>query len=325
MELLKKLAQTPSPSGNEENIRNVLREAAKGKCDEMHVDPLGNLTLVKRGSGENKKRIMAAAHMDEIGVIAKHIDKNGFIRFDALGGLYKKQLVGRRVMFMNGTIGVIGCEEEEFDKKPSLDKLYIDTGAGSRESSRVSVGDAAVFCGETVIDGNIVISKALDNRAGCYVLLKALDKLNGKNDVYLTFTVQEEVGLRGAGAAAYAAEPDYAIAVDVTDTGDTPKAPVMEVKLGGGAAVKIMDRSVLCDAYLRSFITETAKKHNIPYQAEIMSDGGTDAGRIHLSRAGIKTGGISIPTRYIHSPSEMADMNDITACADLLAAVLNEI
>ena len=325
MELLERLTQISGPSGCEDKIRQAIGETAKGKCDEIITDPLGNLILVKHGTAANKKKIMVAAHMDEIGIIAKHIDKNGFIRFEAVGGLYTCQLVGRRVRFLNGVVGVIGCEEE--DKKPVLDKLFIDIGATSdtTASERVYVGDMAVFCGEMYRNGDIVISKALDNRAGCYILLKALEKINSKNDVYLTFTVQEEVGLRGAGTAAYTIDPDYAIAGDVTDTGDTPNAPVMDVKIGKGAAVKIMDHSVLCDAYLRNFMIATAKSHKIPYQAEIMTDGGTDAGRIHMTRGGIKTGGISVPTRYIHSPSELASVSDIQACIDLLVCVLNEL
>ena len=268
MELLKKLTQINAPSGNEEALREFIKSEAKNKCDEIKTDALGNLTLIKYGTAKDKKKVMLAAHMDEIGIIVKHI------------------------------IGVIGCEEEK--EKPTLDKLFIDVG----DASKIQVGDMAVFCGEVYINGDTIISKALDNRAGCYILLKALDKLNDKNDVYLTFTVQEEVGLRGAGAAAYDIEPDFAIAVDVTDTGDTPKAPLMDVKMGKGAAVKIMDSSILCDAYLRNFMISTAKKNNIPYQAEIMADGGTDAGKIHITRSGIKTGGISVPTRYIHSPSD---------------------
>ena len=325
MELLKKLTQISGASGNENKIRDEITNIAQGKCDEITVDKLGNLILFKKGNSPDKKKLMVAAHMDEIGIIVKYIDEKGFIRFEAIGGLYTKQLVGRRVIFENGTVGVIGCEEEAFNEKAKLNKLYIDIGAGDKTKDIINIGDMAVFEGDMITQGDAVISKALDNRAGCYVLLKALDKLNGKNDIYLTFTVQEEVGIRGAGAVTYAIEPDFAIAVDVTDTGDTPDAPVMDVKMGKGAAVKIMDSSVLCDAYLRSFIMDTAKKHNIPYQAEIMADGGTDAGKIHLTKGGVKTGGISIPTRYIHSPSEMASISDINACIDLLAAVLNEI
>ena len=322
MELLEKLAQADGVSGNEASIRGVIISEIKDYCDEYQVDAMGNLIAHKKGNGV---KVMAAAHMDEIGVIATHIDKNGYIRFSNVGGLYIRDLVHRRVRFLNGAVGVIGSEEEEFNKKPDIRRLYIDIGVKTREEAAecVSVGDTAVFCGETAVSGNRIISKALDNRAGCYMLINAMKKLKkNKNDLYFVFTTQEEVGLRGARAAAYSVDPDYAITVDVTDTGDTPECDVMEVKLGGGAAVKVMDRSIICDADVRTVLIETAKKHKIPYQLEIMSDGGTDAGAVHLTRAGIKTGGISLPTRYMHSPSEMADIKDLEACCQLLAKAL---
>jgi endoglucanase len=263
---------------------------------------------------------MFAAHMDEIGIIATYIDDNGFVRFSSVGGLYTRELVHRRVRFSNGTIGIIGSEEEEFNKKPDIKKLYVDIGADSKKQAMklVSVGDTAAFTGEFVTSKNRVISKALDNRAGCYMLIRAMQKIeNNKNDLYFVFTTQEEVGLRGAKTAAYTVNPDYAIAIDVTDTGDTPECPVMDVKLGNGAAIKVMDRSIMCDADVRTLMIETAKKNNIRYQLEIMTDGGTDAGALHLTRAGVKTGGISLPTRYVHSPSETADIRDLKACVEL--------
>lgn len=324
MELLNKLTQTDGVSGQEGAICAVIEAEAKKYCDEVYTDALGNLIARKKGTG---KKLMFAAHMDEIGIIVTYIDEKGFIRFKNIGGLYTRFLVNRRVRFANGTIGVIGYEEEAFVKKPALDKLYIDIGASDREEAEkyVSIGDMASFCGELYANDTTIVSKALDNRAGCYILLKAMQNAkNTDNDLYFVFTSQEEVGLRGARAAAFSINPDYAIAVDVTDTGDTPEAPVMAVKLGDGAAVKIMDHSVICDADVRIKIIETAKKYNIPYQLEIMTDGGTDAGAIHLTRSGIKTGGISLPTRYIHSPSETASIKDLNACCNLVGALLKE-
>ena len=321
MELLKKLAQADGVSGSENEIREVIISEIKELCDEYSTDAMGNLIAHKKGKG---KKVMLAAHMDEIGVMVTHIDENGFARFSAVGGLYTRELVHRRVRFQNGTIGIIGSEEEEFNKKPDIRRLYIDLGAENESEAKklVNIGDTAVFEGETLKSGNRIISKALDNRAGCYMLIKAMKKLKrNKNDLYFVFTTQEEVGLRGARAAAYSIDPDYAIAVDVTDTGDTPECDVMEVKLGKGAAIKVMDRSVICDADVRELMIETAKKARIAYQLEIMADGGTDAGAVHLTRAGIKTGGISLPTRYVHSPAEMADMRDLKACCSLLAKV----
>ncbi len=324
MELLKKLTQTDGVSGNEKEISNLIYENAKKYCDEIKTDSMGNLIAHKKG---NSKKIMISAHMDEIGVIASFIDDEGFIRFSNIGGLYTKQLIGRRVRFQNGVVGVIGCEEEDFDKKAEVSKLYIDIGAQDKASAkeRVNIGDMGAFCGEFYKDGDIIVSKALDNRVGCYILLEVMRDIKTDNDLYFVFSSQEEVGLRGAKAATFDISPDYAIAVDVTDTGDCPKAPQNSVKLGKGAAIKVMDSSVLCDAFLRSLMVEVAKENNIPYQLEIMTDGGTDAGAMHLSRGGVKTGGISVPTRHIHSPSEMVNENDIQNCTSLLKAVLEKL
>lgn len=321
IKLLEKLTQINAPSGREDAVRTFIEKEMENYCDEIKTDALGNLIVHKKGEG---KRIMFAAHTDEIGVIAKTIDENGFIRFGAVGGLYTKELVHRRVEFLNGVVGVIGSEEEAFNKKAAIEKLYIDIGAKNKAAAerKVGVGDMAVFQGAYYEKRGTIISKALDNRAGCYILIEALKRAReSENDLYFVFTSQEEVGLRGARTAAFSIEPDYAIAVDVTDTGDTPNAPAMAVKIGGGAAVKVMDRSVLCDPDVRSMMIETARKNDIPYQLEIMTDGGTDAGAIHLSGAGVKTGGISLATRYIHSPSETADAGDIEACVKLAAAL----
>ncbi len=322
MELLEKLALDYGPSGREENIRKTIEEEIKSYCDEIYTDALGSLIARKKGTG---KKIMVAAHMDEIGVIATVIDDNGFIRFAPVGGLYNKDLSGRRVCFENGVVGVIGCEEENKDRK--ILKMYIDIGTGSKEESEkiVSIGDMAVFCGDFYDRGNCIISKALDNRSGCFVLIKALKAVKSDNDIYFVFTSQEEVGLRGAKTSAFSISPDYALAIDVTDTGDTPNGIKMATKLGGGAAIKIMDRSVLCDSFVRSKLAELAAEKKIKYQLEIMNDGGTDAGAISLSGSGVKTGGISIPTRYIHSPSEMIYKDDLNSAIDLLIAFLEEI
>ncbi len=324
MELLKNLTQTDGVSGTETQISNLIYENAKEYCDEVETDAMGNLIARKKGNG---KKIMISAHMDEIGIIVSFIEKEGFIRFSNIGGLYTKQLIGRRVRFKNGVVGVIGCEEEDFEKKAQISKLFIDIGTKNEEETKryVNIGDMAAFVGDFYVNGDVVVSKALDNRVGCYILLKAMRDTKTDNDLYFVFSTQEEVGLRGAKVATFDISPDYAIAVDVTDTGDYPQAPQNSVKLGKGAAIKVMDRSVLCDAYVRSLMVEAAKENNIPYQLEIMTDGGTDAGAMHLSRGGVKTGGISVPTRHIHSPSEMININDVKNCTDLLKAVLEKL
>lgn len=324
LKLLEKMTHINSVSGNEGTISDFIAGEAKKHCDEITVDAMGNLIARKKGEG---KKIMFAAHMDEIGIIATDIDEKGFIRFSSVGGLDVRNLAHMRVCFHNGTEGVIEAEEEAFKEKPAISKLYVDIGAKNKKDAekKVSIGDTAAFEGGFIKCGNNVVSKALDNRVGCAVLLQAMSEAaKTNNDLYFVFTVQEEVGLRGAKTAAFDIQPDIAIAVDVTDTGDTPGAPVMAVSLGGGAAIKIMDRSIMCDADVRVKMIETAKRNKIPYQLEIMTDGGTDAGAIHLTRAGVKTGGISVPARYIHSPSEMACMNDIENCVQLVSELAAE-
>lgn len=315
--LLDRLTQATGVSGREDAVADLIKKETERFADEVYTDALGNLIVHKRGGG---KKIMIAAHMDEIGVAVTFIDDKGFLRFSTIGGVYIKRLLNRRVIFENGVVGTIDTETDNADLK--LSKLFIDIGAADKAEAEelVSVGDMAAFCGGYKANGERVIAKALDNRAGCYTLIRALQRVNSSNDLYFCFTSQEEVGLRGARAAAYSLEPDYAIAVDVTDTGDTPNGEKCAVKIGGGACVKVMDRSIICDYDVRTLLIELAKRENIPYQLEVMTDGGTDAGAIHTSRGGVKTGGISIPLRYIHSPSELASLSDIDACTDLLCA-----
>ncbi len=314
MELLKKLTECDAPSGNEEKITKLIENEISDFADEIYTDALGNLIVRKKGNG---KKVMFAAHCDEIGIVVTFIDKNGFLRFSDVGGLYLRNLVNRRVRFADGTIGVIGTEKE--NEKRTMSKMYIDIGAKSREEAErlVSVGDMAVFVGEFCVRGDKIISKALDNRTGCYVLIEVLKQVKSDNDLYFVFTTQEEVGLRGARTAAYQIMPEYALSVDITDTGDTPNCPEMAVKLGEGAAVKIMDYSVITSQEVREALIDLCDKNGIKYQREIMTEGGTDAGVIHFSGEGVKIGGISIPTRYVHSPSEMVDVNDLKACTAL--------
>lgn len=323
MELLKKLTECNSVSGAEKEIRELIKSEVEDYADEIKEDALGNLIVRKKGNG---KKIMLAAHMDEIGVMVTFVDDKGFLRFAPVGGLYVKDLSGRRVIFKNGTVGVVGLEETAGER--TIKKMFIDIGAKDKEDALkyVNIGDTACFCGEFYERDGKVISKALDNRAGCYVLIEALKNCpKTENDLYFVFTTQEEVGLRGAKTSAFGIMPDFALAVDVTDTGDLPESEVMEVSLGKGAAVKVMDSSVMCSCEVRSVLIELAKKNNIPYQIEVLTFGGTDAGVIHLTGAGVKTGGISIPTRFIHSPSEMVDMNDLKACVELTKAFIIEI
>lgn len=315
MELLKKLSLFYAPSGREKGISEFIKEEVTPFADEVYNDSLGNLIVRKKGT---KKKIMFAAHMDEIGVVVTFIDDNGYLRFSDVGGLYTKYLSGRRVVFANGTEGVVFTEPK--NDKNSLLKMYIDIGAKTRAEAEksVNVGDMAAFCGGYTEQNGAVIGKALDNRAGCYALIEALKRVNSENDLYFVFTTQEEVGLRGARTAAFAIEPEVAIAVDVTDTGDTPECDGNAVKLGAGAAIKVMDYSVICDSDVKNTLITLSEKNGIKHQLEVMTEGGTDAGVIHFSRGGVKTGGISIPTRYIHSPSEMIEKEDLESVIRLV-------
>ena len=326
MELLKKLTQITSPSGNESAICAFIENEIKDYVDEIYCDNLGNLIAHKCGDGA---RVMFDAHTDEIGIIAMFIEDNGYIRFTNLGGVSPYNALYQRVRFINGTEGVVSVDASHDDvmKNLKLSDLYIDIGAKDKEDAetKISIGDVAAFIGEFSDLGDRVVSKALDDRVGCYCLIRTIKEIKSqKNDLYFVFAASEELGLRGAKAAATSVNPDYAVALDVTSTGDTLGKRKMAVKLGNGAAIKIKDNSILCHPYIKQFMIDTCKKYDIPYQTEVLEFGGTDAGAIHLSGAGVATGAISIPTRYIHSPSEMADKGDIEAVIKLSVKLIEE-
>jgi putative aminopeptidase FrvX len=327
-DLIQKLTASFGPSGFEAKIRSLIEEEVKKYCDEIFVDPLGNLVAVKK-SPAAEKDIMLAAHMDEIGFMVTFIDEKGFLRFTNIGGLLLNTLVGLRVFFSNGTVGVIGQEKLEQQKDLALNKLYIDIGAKNREDAlkKVKIGDTANFFAPFSQNGDRIIAKSLDNRVGCALLLGTLKRLPETlpNNLYFVFTVQEEVGLRGAGTAAYHLKPDYGLAVDVTRVGDTPEPEFkMEVSLGKGPAIKIKDTSIICHPEVTGRLIKNAEEHKIPYQLEVLERGGTDAGTIHLSREGVPSGVLSIPCRYIHTPVEMADLNDIENGVALLLETLKD-
>ncbi|HOV25403.1 MAG TPA: M42 family metallopeptidase [Pseudobacteroides sp.] len=322
-ELVKSLTEKFGVSGNEEEIRDFIKSKIEKYVDGIEIDALGNLIATKKGNG---KKIMVAAHMDEIGIMATHIDDKGFIRFSNIGWVSANYALGQRVMFKNGTVGTVFYEEQLEDLKGlKLSNMYIDIGAKDKEDAqkKVMIGDTAAFCGEAQKSGDMVISKALDDRSGCAVLIKTIENLpKTDNEIYFVFTVQEELGLRGAKTAAYKLLPELAIAVDVTLTGDTPNCKPMEVKCGSGPAIKIKDRSVICHSSVKKLLEESAQKIKIPYQFEILESGGSDPGAIHVTAGGIPSGAISIPCRYTHSPSEMVSLTDMENAVKLLTQSL---
>jgi tetrahedral aminopeptidase len=324
--LLQTLTQIPAPSGREDALRTVVRKMIQPYADEVRVDALGNLIARKGNKGKNGKRIMLAAHLDEVSFIVSHVDAHGFAHFGMLGGFAPYRLVGARLKFLNGAAGVVGLEREagHKDRTPSLEKYYIDTGASSQKDSPIRIGDTAVLDSNFADLGERVISRCLDDRIGVALLIESLKKQKaGSNEIYYVFTVQEEVGGRGGGPAAYGLEPEIGLTVDTTIATDTPNDHDRNfIALGRGPAIKVKDTGVIADPGLVSVLTQLAEKNRIPCQFELTESIGTDARAMQITRLGARAGGIAIPLRNLHSPSEMIDLQDVQGAGRLLAAFL---
>jgi putative aminopeptidase FrvX len=320
-QLIQKLTDTFSPSGYEDAIRDVIRAEIKDYADEIHVDALGNL-IVRRGKGGT--RIMIAAHMDEIGLMVTHVDDKGFLRFTGIGGVYPRNLPGGRVRFVNGMRGVVGLDGgSSSGDLPPLDKMFIDVGATNKESCPIKTGEVAAFERPFLDLGERVVAKSMDDRIGCAVAIEALRALKSTpNEVYFVFTTQEEVGTRGAQTSAYGIDPDLGFSIDVTGWGDTPGQRDFDVALGNGPAIKIRDGGMLSDPRIIDWMVKTAEKSKIPYQREVLLGGTTDARAMQLVRSGVPVGCVSVPCRYVHSPSEMIDYNDVQNAVKLVAALV---
>jgi len=325
-ELIKRLVEAYGPSGCEDEVRALIEAELAGVVDETRVDAMGNLIAHKRGDGSGR-RIMVAAHMDEIGLIITHVDEKGFMRFARVGGVLPGTPLGARVRFANGVIGVIGHEDGMGAKADGTwEKVFVDVCATSREDCPVQVGDVAGFYQPMADLGGRLVAKSMDDRVGCAVAIAAARAISATpNDLFLVFTTQEEVGTRGAVVSAYGIEPEVGIAVDVTPTGDFPESRPMSVSLGQGAAIKVLDSGAISHPGVKNWMVATAKAGGIPYQLEVLDRGGTDARAIQTSRAGVPAGCLSVPTRYVHSQSEMVDMGDLEACVELLAALLENV
>jgi endoglucanase len=322
-DLIRKLTESFGPSGYESAVRELITsELPRGV--ETRVDPMGSLIVHRKGTGGGR-RVMLAAHMDEIGICVTHIDQKGFLRFGSVGGVRLLPLLGSRVRFANGRIGVIGMEKvDDASRIPAMEKFYIDVGATGPADCPVAVGDVACFDRTCEDLGARVIAKAMDDRIGCAVLLETLKALKkSPHELYFVFTVQEEVGLRGAMTSGFSVEPEIAVAVDVTLTGDTPECAPMAVSLGAGPAIKIKDGGMLSHAGVKDWLIRTAEAAAVPFQREVLVAGTTDASSIQVSRAGVPSGCISIPCRGVHLPSEMIDYGDAEGAVRLLTAALS--
>ena len=336
--LLKKICLAPGAPGYEQRIRELVIQEVTPLVDEVSVDTMGSVIAVKKGKSD--KKVMVAAHIDEIGFMVTHIDDQGFLRFDTLGGFDPKTLTSQRVIIhgKEDVLGVMGCKPihlmkpEERSKQIPISEYFIDTGMSKEEVEKViSIGNSITRERELVEMGDCVNSKSLDNRVSVFILLETLRKLQDQEvpyDLYAAFTVQEEVGLRGAISSAHRINPDFGFALDVTIAFDVPSAQPHEMvtKLGKGAAIKIKDGTVISDYRMVEYMKTTANKHEISWQAEVLPAGGTDtAGIQRHGKNGAIAGAISIPTRYIHQTIEMANKSDINDCIELLSACISDI
>jgi tetrahedral aminopeptidase len=324
--LIKKMVEITGPSGYEDGIRNAIIEEIKPYADDIKIDALGNLIVRKGSKQPDGMTIMLAAHMDEIGIIITHIDENGFLRFAPIGGVFLLHCIASRVEFMDGTIGVIYNEDlESRDKVPPMNKMYIDIGSTSKETCPIKVGDVAIFQRQFQDMGDRLVSKAMDDRIGCVIQIEALKQIKKTpHEINFVFSVQEEVGTRGATTAAYTINPELGLSLDVTGTGDTPKDRRMDVRLGDGPAIKVKDSGMISDPRVVRSLVKTAEAATIPYQLEVLERGSTDARAMQIVRSGVPVSCISIPARYIHSPSEMVDYNDVQNAIKLLVAYLSK-
>ena len=331
LELQKQLVEVALPSGFEKPQGKLLAELAKPFVDEVFSDALGNVYCHKKGPG---KRMMFPAHMDVIGMMITFVDDKGFLRFEPIGGHGPAGLIGITVRLESGVRGTIRADAAADVYKHGfgdvdVHDLYIDIGAESKEEAEelAPIGSVCMFDAPTTMGaGNTMISPYTDDLCGCIALLIAMEELKDtqvENDLWFVFTVQEEVGLRGAKPAAWDVQPHMGIAVDVTRTGDTSgeiDGQRMQVVLGKGPTVKIKDSSVQCNPQVIEHLRKAAKENKIPYQDEILLAGGTDTAAVQKTRAGILSGCVSIPCRNIHAPAEIVDLKDVENVGKLLAA-----
>ncbi len=341
MKLLEELSLTPAISGFENDIREIISGQLEDYVDKIETDDMGNVVCTKKGE-DDAPTVMLASHMDEIGLMVKYIDDNGFIKFIKIGGINDQMLINQAVIIHSDNAkipGVIGSKPphvtkpEERNKVIKYTEMFIDIGANNKEEAEemVSVGDMITFRSFfEEYPNNKVMGKALDNRIGCYVMMEIIKRVESRATVYGVGTVQEEVGLKGAKVSSYSLNPDYAFALDTTLAGDHPGITIEEApcKMGEGPAVILADRSgdgIITSKVMKDMIINASKKEDIPIQLEVSDGGTTDGTAIHLNRDGIITGVVSVPTRYIHTPVSVASAEDIENTIELIVAILNDI
>lgn len=336
IDLLKELTDAHGTSGYEDAIRVIVRRELGDLC-EISADAMGNLICVKRGKGA--KKLMLAAHMDEIGFVVRYIDDKGFLRLNPLGGWDPRQMNSQRVkvhtkegslqgVMMYGTKPAHLLTDDEKAAGQKHDLFFVDLGLSPDDvKAKVRVGDMVTMDRELVRLGNLLTNKSMDDRVAVFVMIEALKAAGDHEvDVYAVATVQEEIGLRGAAAAGWSVQPDIAVALDITLANDIPGVPEFDqvTKLGGGAAIKVMDSSLICHPKVVEHFRSLAEKNSIPHQMEILSRGGTDAGAIQRLHGGIPSFTLSIPTRYVHTVNETVHEGDVQACIDLLARYIED-
>jgi endoglucanase len=338
LDLLKRICEAPGAPGYEHRVRELVSKEVEPLVDELRTDNMGNLVALRKGEGD--KKAMVGAHMDEIGFMVTHIDENGYLRFTTLGGFDPKTLTAQRVIVhgREDLVGVMGTkpihvmEEEERKKLPKAKDFFIDLGMSKEEvEKKVHVGAPVTRERELIEMGDCVNGKSIDNRISVYILIETLKRLKEDppaQDLYAVFTVQEEVGIRGASVSSLEIQPDFGFGLDTTLAFDGPGSQPHErvTELGKGAAIKVLDASAICDPRMIEYLKGVADRHGIPWQSEVLTAGGTDTKGIQQMKAGgAVSGAVSIPTRYLHQVIESADKQDILHCIELLTHGLKEL
>lgn len=324
--LTKRLSEAYGPSGSEESIRELVRDEIKEYVDQVRVDAMGNLIAHRRGSGNRRHKVMLSAHLDEIGLMVMFTDSRGFHRFGLLGDVKPLTLLGARVRFENGAMGVIGRNEKHASRTEiETDSLYLDVGSSASENHSVAVGASACFAREFSEMGDYWIGKALSGRAGCAILIETVRELKkSPNDLYFVFTVQQKIGARGAGAAAFAIQPDVAFVLDSALAHDVPGGAANGLALGKGPAIKFQDDGALTSASAREHLIQVARDARITYQLDVSPRAGGDALPIQSAREGVPTAILGIPLRYLNTASEMVHPGDVSAAVKILLGLVSK-